>query len=92
MYAYEAFSRALQSRHDDIVSGKLVIVSYDTVTSQLKLLKDGYATALIGQRPYAMGTQSIDILKKLVGNEPVPQVVDTGVDLVTAKNVGEFLK
>ena len=92
MYAYEAFSRALSSRHDDIKSGKLVIVSYDTVPSQLKLLKDGYATALVGQRPYAMGAQSIDILKKLSEKAAVPDVVDTGVDLVTSKNVDQFLK
>lgn len=92
MYAYEAFSRALQSRHDDIVSGKLVIVSYDTTPSQLKLLKDGYATALVGQRPFAMGTQSIAILKKLTEKASVPDGVDTGTDLVTAKNVDQFLK
>jgi ribose transport system substrate-binding protein len=92
MYAYEAFSRALQSRHDDIKAGKLVVVSYDTTPSQLKLLKEGYATALVGQRPYAMGTQSIDILKKLSEKASVPDVVDTGVDLVTATNVDQFLK
>lgn len=92
MYAYEAFSRALQSRHDDIKSGKLVVVSYDTTTSQLKLLKDGYATALVGQRPFAMGTESIDILKKLSEKAAVPDIVDTGVDLVTVDNVDQFLK
>ena len=69
-----------------------MIVSYDTVTSQLKLLKDGYATALIGQRPYAMGTESMDILKKLSEKAAVPEVVDTGVDLVTSANVDTFLK
>lgn len=92
MYAYEAFSRALATRHEDIKSGKLVIVSYDTVPSQLKLLKDGYASALVGQRPYDMGVQSIDILEKLSEKAAVPGVVDTGVDLVTPANVGAFLK
>jgi len=92
MYAYEAFSRALASRRDDIKAGKLAIISYDTTPSQLKLLKDGYATALVGQRPYAMGTQSIDILKKLSEKAAVPDGVDTGVDLVTPKNVDQFLK
>lgn len=92
MYAYEAFSRALSSRHEDIKTGKLVIVSYDTVTSQLKLLKEGYATALVGQRPYAMGTESIGVLDKLSKHEAVPEGVDTGVDLVTAQNVDKFLK
>jgi len=92
MYAYEAFSRALQSRHDDIKAGKLAIVSYDTTTSQLKLLKDGYATALVGQRPFAMGTRSMEILKKLSEKASVPDGVDTGVDLVTAANADQFLK
>jgi len=92
MYAYEAFSRALQSRHEDIKAGKLVIVSYDTTTSQLKLLKDGYAAALVGQRPFAMGTWSMEILKKLSEKASVPDGVDTGVDLVTAANADQFLK
>jgi len=54
-------------------------------------LKDGYLTALIGQRPFKMGVQSIDALKaanegKTVENE------DTGVDVVTAENVDQFIK
>lgn len=92
MYVYEAFSQALESRHDDIATSKFIIVSYDTVPSQLRLLKDGYATALIGQRPYAMGKRSIEILKKLSEGAFVPRTVDTGVDLVTSKNVDQFLK
>jgi ribose transport system substrate-binding protein len=92
MYAGEAFSRALQSRLPDLKSGKFVLVSYDTVDSQLKLLKAGYATALVGQRPYAMGTQSIEVLKKLAAKAEVPAVVDTGVDIVDSKNIDQFLK
>ena len=92
MYVYEDFARAMESRHDDIASGKFVIVSYDTVPSQLKLLKKGYATALIGQRPYAMGKRSMEILKKLSEGALVPRAVDTGVDLVTNRNVDQFLR
>jgi ribose transport system substrate-binding protein len=92
MYVYEPFSQALKSHHPDIISGKFVIVSYDTVPTQLKLLKDGYATALVGQRPYAMGKKSIEILKKINEGKSVPRSIDTGVDLVTIKNVDQFLK
>jgi ribose transport system substrate-binding protein len=92
MFAPEAYTRALQGHQADIKSGKFVVVSFDTLTSQLKLLKAGLATTLIGQRPYKMGTQSIDILSKLAQKQSVPPVVDTGVDVVNAKNVDTFLK
>jgi len=48
-------------------------------------------TALIGQRPHSMGVQSIDALKAATEGKPV-QNVDTGVDVVTADNVDEFIK
>jgi ribose transport system substrate-binding protein len=92
MFAPEAYTRALQSHQADIKSGKFVVVSFDTLTAQLKLLKAGLATTLIGQRPYKMGTQSIDIMSKLAGKQSVPTVVDTGVDVVNLKNVDTFLK
>jgi ribose transport system substrate-binding protein len=92
MFAPEAYTRALQAHQADIKAGKFVVVSFDTLTSQLKLLKAGLATTLIGQRPYKMGTQSVDILSKLAQKQSVPPIVDTGVDVVDAKNVDTFLK
>jgi ribose transport system substrate-binding protein len=92
MFAPEAYSRALRSRAGEIKSGKFVIVSFDVQEPQLRLLKDGLATALVGQRPFAMGAKSIDILNDLSEHKSVPPVVDTGVDLVDAKNVAQFLK
>ena len=56
------------------------------------MLKQGYCDGLIGQRPYAMGTKSIDVLNDLTDGKEVPAVVDTGVDVVTAENVDQFLK
>jgi ribose transport system substrate-binding protein len=92
MFAPEAYTRALRSRADDIKSGKFVVVSFDVQEPQLRLLKAGLATALVGQRPRAMGAQSMDVLNKLSDKQSVPAVVDTGVDLVDAKNIDEFLK
>ena len=92
MFAPEAYSRALRSRAGDLKNGKFVIVSFDVQESQLRLLKDGLATALVGQRPFAMGAQSMDVLNKLADKQSVPPVVDTGVDLVDAKNVDQFMK
>jgi ribose transport system substrate-binding protein len=92
MFAPEAYTRALQTRQADIKSGKFVVVSFDTLTSQLKLLKAGFASTLIGQRPYKMGTQSVDLLAKLATKQSVPPIIDTGVDVVNSKNVDTFLK
>ena len=90
MFAPEAYIRALRSKAADLKSGKFVIVSFDTLPSQIKLLKDGYATTLVGQRPLAMGTGSIDELNKLSQGGKVPPVTDTGVDIVDASNVAAF--
>ncbi len=92
MFAPEAYSRALRSRADQIKNGKFVVVSFDVQEPQLRLLKEGLATALVGQRPFAMGVQSMEVLNKLSDKQSVPPVVDTGVDLVDAKNVDQFLK
>ena len=90
MFAPEAYMRALKNKAADLKSGKFVIVSFDTLPTQVKLLKDGYATTLIGQRPLAMGADSVEQLDKLSKGEKVPPVTDTGVDIVDASNVAKF--
>ena len=91
MFAPAAYARAVKSRKADIKDGKFVIVSFDTLLPQLKLLKEGYATVLVGQRPYAMGTGSIDMLETLSKGGTVPKVTDTGTDVVTKDNVDGFI-
>lgn len=90
--APEAYIRAIGQHTADIKAKKFVVVSFDHLPDELKLLKQGYCNALIGQRPYAMGTKSVDVLNELVNGKNVPAVVDTGVDVVTTQNVDQFLK
>lgn len=92
MFAPEAYTRALKKKAADIKAGKFVVVSFDTLPTQLKLLKQGTATTLVGQRPYAMGVDSIQQLDSLSKGGTVPKVTDTGVDVVTAANVDSFMK
>jgi ABC-type sugar transport system substrate-binding protein len=54
-------------------------------------LKGGKCSALIGQRPYAMGVKSIDVLNDIANGKPA-QNVNTGVDVVDASNVDQFSK
>jgi ribose transport system substrate-binding protein len=92
MFAPEAYTRALKKVKGRIASGRFVVVSFDTLPTQVKLLRQGLATTLVGQRPYAMGVDSIDQLNTLGGGGTVPKVTDTGVDIVTKANVAAFLK
>lgn len=92
MFAPQAYARAVKNKADDIKAGKFAVVSFDVQDSQLQLLKQGFATALIGQRPVSMGAKSIDILNQISSKQSVPAVVDTGVDVVTQANVATYVK
>jgi ribose transport system substrate-binding protein len=89
--APEAFIKAIGKRAADVKANKFVLVAFDTLPEELKLLKDGYCNALIGQRPYAMGVKSMDVLND-IANGKKPENVNTGVDVVDASNVDQFLK
>jgi ribose transport system substrate-binding protein len=87
--AAEAYVRAVDVNHR---IESLTVVSFDSLPEELALLKKGYVDALIGQRPYAMGVKSVDVLNDLAQGKTVPAVVDTGVDVITQENVDQFLK
>ena len=92
MFAPEAYVKALGSHAADVKSKKLVIVSFDTLREQLDLLKGGYASVLIGQRPYKIGIEVINTMNDLADGKKVPPVVDTGTDVVDQSNVEQYLK
>lgn len=94
LFAPEAYKNAMKKKEADVKAGKFVVVSFDTLESELKLTKEGFVTGLVGQRPFQMGVQSIEILNDLVVHKkkPTKTFYNTGVDLVTKANVGQFLK
>src|SRR3954447_15922278 len=92
MFAPEGF-KAFASRYKkDIDSGKFTLVVADTLKMQLELLRDGYANALVGQRPFEMGEKAMDTLLAIKKGETVSEIVYTGLDLVTKDNVAQMLK
>jgi len=90
LYAPDAYKRALQSKEADIKSGKFVVVAFDTLPTEVKLLKEKYVTALVAQHPSVMGAESVKQLNELANGAKVPPVTDTGVELVNASNVDNF--
>jgi ribose transport system substrate-binding protein len=74
-------------------SGRLKTVCFDTLPFQLELLRDGYLTALIGQKYWGWGYDSIQIVyDAVVHGKQFPPTIDTGMDIVTANNVDAMLR
>src|SRR3954465_8102228 len=92
MFAPEGFKAFASRSKKDIDSGKFTLVVADTLKMQLEQLRDGYANALVGQRPFEMGEKAMDTLLAIKKGEKVPEIVYTGLDLVTKDNVAQMLK
>jgi ribose transport system substrate-binding protein len=93
LFAPEAYKQAIRSKSAAMASGKFAIVSFDTLQQELQLLQAGYVSALIGQRPYEMGVNSMIALYNYVTKQTKPQDPwHTGLDIVTKANVAQFLK
>lgn len=81
------FVEPLQARVDD---KSFMLVVADTLPMQIELLAEGKAHGLVGQRPYEMGVVAMDTLLALAQGGTVDDIIYTGLDLVTADNVGSF--
>ena len=92
MFAPEGYKAFVNKNKKDIDAGKFTLVVADTLKMQLELLRDGYSNALTGQRPFEMGEKSMDTLLAIKKGEKVPEIVYTGLDLVTKDNVAQLLK
>ena len=92
MFAPEGYKAFVNKNKKDIDAGKFTLVVADTLKMQLELLRDGYSNALTGQRPFEMGEKSMDILLAIKKGEKVPEIVYTGLNLVTKDNVAQMLK
>lgn len=92
MFAPEGYKAFVNKNKKDIEAGKLTLVVADTLKMQLELLRDGYSNALTGQRPFEMGEKAMDALLAIKKGQKVPEVIYTGLDLVTKDNVAQLLK
>ena len=92
MFAPEGYKAFVNKNKKDIEAGKLTLVVADTLKMQLELLRDGYSNALTGQRPFEMGEKAMDTLLAIKTGQKVPEVIYTGLDLVTKDNVAQLLK
>ena len=69
------------------------VISFDTNPPAPDLIKAGKAHVLIGQKYFGWGSEPIQMLYDIVvhGRRPPSPIVDSGVDVVTAANVDEYV-
>ena len=69
-------------------SGKLKTISFDTLPVELVYLKDGYLSGLVGQKYWGWGYDTVQMIyDKIVNGKTFGSFTNSGMDLVTAKNV-----
>ncbi len=87
----QAYRQAVAPYRDRIDSRDLVIIGADVLPMQLDLLAEGLSHGQVGQRPYAMGYRSMEVLLELVGGGTVEDPIHTGLDvLISAEDVEAF--
>jgi len=70
---------------------KTKVISFDTVSPALDLLREGKVQVLLGQKYFGWGSESVKLLHGIKnGRIPAPAVIDSGVDVVTKDNVEEY--
>lgn len=69
------------------------VISFDTIPPAPDLLKEGKVQVLLGQKYFGWGSESVRLLADIkAGRMPPSPIIDSGVDIVTAANVDEYVK
>ena len=68
----------------------ILLVGFDALPDEVKQIKAGKEDASVAQFPAKMGEMGMDTLLKAVKGEDVPPNVDTGTEIVTKDNAGDF--
>ena len=76
---------------DAVNPGKTKVISFDTVSPALDLMRAGKVQVLLGQKYFGWGAESVKLLHGIrQGNRPPNAIIDSGVDIVTPQNVEQY--
>jgi ribose transport system substrate-binding protein len=68
------------------------VISFDTIPPAPDLLKAGKVQVLLGQKYFGWGSESVRLLADIkAGRPPASPIIDSGVDVVTAANVDDYV-
>lgn len=71
--------------------GKVAVVGMDGIRPILEAVKEGILESSASTIPAMQGSMSILMLWQASLGVPIPQRIDTGIDLITPENVASFL-
>jgi ribose transport system substrate-binding protein len=72
-------------------SSKTKVISFDTISPALDLLREGKVQVLLGQKYFGWGSESVKLLRDITqGRPPASPIIDSGVDIVTKENVDAY--
>ena len=70
--------------------GEVQLVGLERLPEMLQLVDEGVADSTVANRPEAQGYWTVQALWQQVLNVAAPDYMDTGVDLITRDNLGDF--
>ena len=74
-----------------IEPGKPKVISFDTISPALDLLRENRVQVLLGQKYFGWGSESVRLLRQIKnGQRPASPIIDSGVDIVTRDNVDAY--
>lgn len=73
------------------LQGQVTVVGFDELPTTLDLIKNGFIAASISQAPERQGYEAVRMLVDFLKGNPITDV-DTGVGVIDASNVDEYLK
>ncbi len=72
-------------------TGTLKVVGMDGIRAILEAIREGVIDASSATRPRMQGSMAILMLWQAAQGVPIPQAIDTGIDVITRENVTAFL-
>jgi ribose transport system substrate-binding protein len=73
--------------------GVLKVFAFDDLPDTVRGVKDGFIDAIMVQRPVTMGKLAVEqLVAQINGEQTAPKDIDTGVTVVTAKNLDTYTK
>ena len=70
---------------------KTKVISFDTISPALDLLRENKVQVLLGQKYFGWGSESIRLLRDIKNGKALASpIIDSGVDIVTRDNVDQY--
>lgn len=80
--------REIAGRHKDrLERARTVVIVADALPAERRIVAEGLGHALVGQRPAEMGARLAEVLVARAERRPTPEIVYTGFDLLTRREL-----